>query len=108
MKHTTIPTTCGAQEMGSADPEDSGAESIPVWPDTDDEEQMSMNFETYRKNTEQSFQSLQSTLEGPLVAGCCSEVVDLNGDGNKKWESQNGHTSPGMSVIGQYSHEIFV
>lgn len=25
---------------------------------------MSMNFETYRKNTEQSFQSLQSTLEG--------------------------------------------
>lgn len=58
--------------MGSADaPEDSGAESIPVWPDTDDEEQMSMNFETYRKNTEQSFQSLQSlqsTLEGPLVA----------------------------------------
>lgn len=38
-----------------ADPEaKSESESIPVWPDTDDEEQSSMNFATYRKNTEGS------------------------------------------------------
>lgn len=46
-------------EMDSADPEaKSESESIPIWPDTDDEEQSSMNFATYRKNTE------GSTLEG--------------------------------------------
>lgn len=47
------------EEMDSADPEaKSESESIPIWPDTDDEEQSSMNFATYRKNTE------GSTLEG--------------------------------------------
>lgn len=56
------PHACFTEEMGSADaPEESGCESIPIWPDTDDEEQMSMNFVAYRKNTEQS---TLSTLEG--------------------------------------------
>eukprot|EP00438_Fugacium_kawagutii_P034079 Skav206000 [mRNA] locus=scaffold2084:394642:396283:- [translate_table: standard] len=59
--HRTRSWTFSDYEMGEDAPEESGCESIPIWPDTDDEEQMSMNFVTYRKNTEQS---TLSTLEG--------------------------------------------
>ena len=60
------------EEMDSADPEaKSESESIPIWPDTDDEEQSSMNFATYRKNTE------GSTLEGVSVFLICWRVQRL-------------------------------